>query len=112
VTPGVGNSWSQNRLTEVGAYGVNSESAYGTNDQAGILFEWNDAVIGSRRVLRGGSWLDDSSNLPAALSEDASPAEELRVVGFRVASVPEPSAVLMTLIAASVSLTRRRRSSL
>ena len=34
-------------LTDVGAYGLNSDSAYGTNDQAGNVFEWNDAVIGS-----------------------------------------------------------------
>jgi formylglycine-generating enzyme required for sulfatase activity len=41
---------------DVGAYGANSDSYYGTNDQAGNVWEWNDAVIGSSRGLRGGSW--------------------------------------------------------
>ncbi len=58
---------SQNYLTDVSAYGLNSESAYGTNDQAGNVFEWNDAVIsGSSRGLRGGSWLNSSNFLPAS----------------------------------------------
>ena len=54
-------------LTDVGAYGLNSDSAYGTNDQAGNVFEWNDAVIfGSLRGLRGGSWNEISFGLPAS----------------------------------------------
>ncbi|MCU0782396.1 MAG: SUMF1/EgtB/PvdO family nonheme iron enzyme, partial [Akkermansiaceae bacterium] len=43
-------------LTDVGAYGANSDSFYGTNDQGGNVWEWNDAVYGSYRMLRGGSW--------------------------------------------------------
>jgi len=105
-------SWSQNYLTDVGAYGLDSESSYGTNDQAGNVWEWNDAVIGSSRGLRGGSWLNYSVNLPASYRFDFSPSDEGSFAGFRVASVPEPSALLLTLIAASVSLTRRRRSPL
>ena len=53
-------------LTDGGAYGLNSQSAYGTNDQAGNVLEWNDAVIGSSRGLRGGSWNLNSSYLPAS----------------------------------------------
>ena len=47
VTQSGSYSSSQNYLTDVGVYGLNSDSAYGTNDQAGNVFEWNDAVIGS-----------------------------------------------------------------
>lgn len=32
-------------LTDVGAYGATSASFYGTNDQGGNVYEWNDAVI-------------------------------------------------------------------
>ena len=38
---------------------MNSDSYYGTNDQAGNVWEWNDAVIsGSSRGQRGDSWDD------------------------------------------------------
>ena len=112
VTQSNSYSSSQNYLTDVGAYGANSDSAYGTNDQAGNVFEWNDAVLGSSRGLRGGSWDDNSSSLPASFRNDITPSLEYYGVGFRVASVPEPSGVLLTMIAVSVSLARRRRSPL
>ena len=99
-------------LTDVGAYGVNSQSAYGTNDQAGNVWEWNDAVIGSGRGLRGGSWSTDSNYLPASYRSSTMPTLEIDSVGFRVASVPEPSAVLLMLVFVSASLARRRRSPL
>jgi sulfatase modifying factor 1 len=38
---------TSNALTDVGAYGANSVSFYGTNDQGGNVWEWNEAVIGS-----------------------------------------------------------------
>ena len=100
-------------LTDVGAYGLNSDSAYGTNDQAGNVFEWNDAVIsGSSRGLRGGAWGNFASILPASYRNSYAPAFEGGGVGFRVASVPEPSAVALTLLSVSACLTRRRRSPL
>ena len=101
-------------LTDVGAYGLNSDSAYGTNDQAGNVWEWNDAVIsGSSRGLRGGAWFNDASTLPASYGSNFdSPSNESGDVGFRVASVPEPSAVVLTLLSVSACLTRRRRSPL
>jgi len=112
VTQSGSYSSSQNYLTDVGVYGANSDSAYGTNDQAGNVYEWNDAVIGSSRGLRGGSWDSLSSNLPASYRDGLTPTSGISTVGFRVASVPEPSALLLTMIAAAVSLTRRRRSPL
>jgi formylglycine-generating enzyme required for sulfatase activity len=111
---GLGADWNSQdgNLTTVGSAGALAESYYGTADQAGNVWEWNDAVIFALRGRRGGSWSDNSDGLPASIRNELLPWEELQNVGFRVASVPEPSALLLTMIAASVSLTRRRRSSL
>jgi formylglycine-generating enzyme len=113
VGSGTSSFPSGNALTDVGAYGLNSDSAYGTNDQAGNVWEWNDAVIGgSSRGLRGGSWIGSSFFLAVSSRNDGTPANASDDVGFRVASVPEPSAYLLTVLSASVLLTRRRRSTL
>ena len=113
VTQSGSYSSSQNYLTDVGAYGLNSDSAYGTNDQTGNVFEWNDAVIsGSSRGLRGGAWYGDASNLPASGRSSSTPTNQFSYIGFRVASVPEPSAVVLTMLSVSACLTRRRRSTL
>jgi sulfatase modifying factor 1 len=97
-------------LTDVGAYGANSDSYYGTNDQAGNVWEWTDAVNGPLRMLRGGDW----SN-PEFLLRSSSPIEDVPTVedvyfGFRVASaVPEPSGIVLTMLAIGMMLVRRKR---
>lgn len=98
-------------VTTVGSAAANN--FYGTDDQAGNVLEWTDAVIGSSRGLRGGSWLDNNSSALAASSRiSRTPTLENNTVGFRVASVPEPSAYLLTVLSVSALLTRRRRSTL
>jgi formylglycine-generating enzyme required for sulfatase activity len=85
-------------LTDVGAYGLNSGSFYGTNDQGGNVWEWNDAVIpGSYRGLRGGGWNNSYYNLAASTRNFHTPTDEDWSVGFRVASVPEPGSLAMLL---------------
>ena len=87
VTQSASYSSTQNYLTEAGVFS-NSGSAYGTFDQAGNVFEWNDAVIGSSRGLRGGSWGDvDYHQSWLRFDGGFDPAFEHYVVGFRVASV-------------------------
>jgi len=92
VTQSSNYSSSQNYLTDVGAYGADSLSYYGTTDQAGNVWEWNDAVIlGLQRGLRGGSWLDDfyffgESSLRSSSRPAYGPHSENNCVGFRVAS--------------------------
>lgn len=106
--------------TDVGTWGV--PSYYGTYDQGGNVSEWNDAIIGSSRGVRGGSWYEIEENNPI-LENDGSyvsalassvrgsntPATEGYFVGFRVASVPEPSAMLLTMLASGVMLAKRKR---
>lgn len=110
VTQSSGYSSSQNYLTNVGAYGVNSDSYYGTNDQAGNVWEWNDAVVsGQARGLRGGAWGYNGSVLSSSTSFPHDPTVSDIYFGFRLASVPEPSSLLLTLIASGALPTRRSR---
>jgi len=108
-----------NYLTEVGAFS-NSASAYDTFDQGGNVWEWNDAVIGSSRGLRGGSWFNsgffDSSGFggdgdlqSSARLDFFDPTGESVGVGFRVASVPEPSTAVLVLIGAGALYFWKRR---
>jgi formylglycine-generating enzyme len=73
------------QLTSVGAY-VNTPSSYGTFDQGGNLSEWNDAVIGSSRGLRGGSWASTSGMLQSVSRSLQNPTSEDSVTGFRLAT--------------------------
>lgn len=78
---------NQNYLTDVGAYAL-STSPYGTFDQGGNVFEWNETVIlESFRGNRGGSWSSDGAAfLHAAISNYGNPANNYLNVGFRVAT--------------------------
>jgi formylglycine-generating enzyme required for sulfatase activity len=83
-------------MTDVGAYAL-SESPYGTFDQGGNVLEWNDTVrdpstVDSSRLLSGGSWAYDADFLRGRGS--GFPWYEDFDLGFRVASIPEPSTVL------------------
>jgi formylglycine-generating enzyme len=77
---------NQNYLTAVGSY-PGSASFYGTFDQGGNVFEWNDAVIsGSFRGLRGGSWGFLEGFLRSSFRSNNIPVTEINNIGFRVAS--------------------------
>ena len=89
---------SQNYLTAVGAYTA-SASPYGLYDMSGDVFQWNEALIsGSYRGVRGGSWYVHSNYLPASGRYGNYPTGELNYVGFRVATVPEPSTAVLAVI--------------
>lgn len=98
-------------LTGAGAYGTSSQSYYGINDMAGNVREWNDlnAESGSSRGLRGGSWLSIESDLSSSSRTVITPEYEHQAVGFRVASIPEPSTMVLTMLFSAGLLCRRRR---
>jgi hypothetical protein len=81
-------------------------SAYGTLDQGGDVWQWNEALkSGSSRGLRGGCFVVDSSNLASSYGGYAiPPTNENANFGFRVASVPEPSTVTLLLAGAACLL--------
>ena len=74
--------------TEVGAH-ENSNSPYGTFDQGGNVWEWNEGILyGVSHGLRGGSWVYDSGNMHAAsrdIQQLPDLSRELDIMGFRVA---------------------------
>lgn len=67
-----------NALTDGGAYGGGSLSRYDTADQAGNLWEWNDAVIAAERGIRGGCFENDgpAENLSSLHRGAANPSLE------------------------------------
>jgi formylglycine-generating enzyme required for sulfatase activity len=82
------------RYTTVAGEFQNSDSAYGTFDQGGNVWEWNEAIIyGSYRGLRGGSFGDYDGDLQAGYRYDDDPTFESHYIGFRLSQVPEPASM-------------------
>lgn len=94
-------------LSEVGAF-ENSQSYYGTFDQAGNTWEWTEALIGSDRVLRGGDWVVPDLFLQSTYRLGFDPSAENSEFGFRVA-IPEPRALMALALAALAAWVWRRR---
>jgi len=89
-------------LTPVGTF-VDSPGAYGTYDENGDVWQWNESVDGSSRGLRGGSFAGTSGAMVPGTYDDTNPAAEGEDAGFRVAYVPEPATSTTTLFAAVVA---------
>jgi formylglycine-generating enzyme required for sulfatase activity len=100
--------YSVGSSTDVGTYSSNP-SSYGSFDQGGNVWELNDAVIGSSRGLRGGSWRNYDYTLASSDRNDLDPSFEDDGFGFRLASVPEPSSLVLSVLASGVVLLRRKR---
>ena len=92
-------------------------SAYGTMGQGGNVYEWNETAFDGtnntadeNRELRGGAWSNNSDRLDASVRYDYAPTGVFNSLGFRVASVPEPSTGLLVLLGISGLLLRRRKT--
>lgn len=80
-------------------------SPYGTMAQGGNVWEWeetdfdlvNDSTS-SDRGSRGGSWASIPSGLHERIRFDVDPTSEFSSVGIRVASVPEPSTLVLACV--------------
>lgn len=97
-------------LTDVGAY-TSSPSPWGTFDQGGNAWEWNEEVVVSSRGVRGGSWGFPADRFMASFRFVGDVADRGDFVGFRVATVPEPDAWLLgvTALLTLLGVTRIRR---
>jgi len=91
-------------------------SAYGTRGQNGNVLEWNESAFdginnfsSENRAIRGGFWKVPELNLRSSSRGGVDPRSSLSNVGFRVASVPEPSSTMLILSASLLALARRRR---
>ena len=87
-------------LSNVGAYS-GSGSPYGAFDMGGNVWQWNEALTGplsGSRGERGSSWSTTPNLMQKAVQNFDIPTYETPGLGFRLAYVPEPSAIAMASI--------------
>lgn len=92
-------------------------SPYGTMGQGGNAFEWMETQFhapnnspSEARVQRGGSWYFVLTGMRSVARGDLNdPFWGNDTAGFRVASIPEPSGLALTMLFSGMMLIRRRR---
>ena len=98
--------------TDVGSYS-SDPSSYGTFDQGGNVWEWNDRIWNNdQRKWRGGGWngtYGGGVELGKSFYQSGAPTWQDNSLGFRLAAVPEPTSMLLSIFAGGVMLIRRNR---
>ena len=91
-------NYSRDGSTNVGSFGV--PSFYGTFDQAGNVWEWNDDFsYPNARGMKGGAWNSPNPDYLASTNGTyCTVPSERPDLGFRVASIPEPTSVVLTIL--------------
>ena len=111
--------WNQNWFSSpADIYFAGGLSPYGTMGQGGNVHEFIESAFdginddtGESREMRGGSYLNGSYTLGASFRFSESPEVGAANYGFRVAMVPEPSALsLLAVGLGGLAMMRRRRS--
>ena len=95
-------------------------SSFGTMAQGGNVSEWMENAydgtnndVSESRVSRGGSWqnLSGSSNWRNTWDQQTASYDSVNNLGFRIAMVPEPSALSLCAVGlGGLAMMRRRRS--
>jgi formylglycine-generating enzyme len=97
-------------VTNVGAYS-GTTSPYGAFDMGGNVAQWIEGLReGSNRVARGGGYSSGGSEALASSNRGAGdPATMNQALGFRLASIPEPSTAVLAALGGLALLVYRRR---
>jgi formylglycine-generating enzyme required for sulfatase activity len=101
-------NYGSSESTDVGNYSADA-SSYGTFDQGGNVWEWNDTEEERWRGVRGGGLYYGDYFMSSTFRNVQEPTVEYSFIGFRLSSVPEPSSLVLTMLASGVMLIRRKR---
>ncbi len=107
ISSGYNSDGYGSNLTDIASY-VNATSPVGSYDMGGELWQLLDTAVGPAFVVRGGDWDDQTFTSAASYLTAVFPGEQDRIVGFRVASVPEPSSAALACFALGALLIIKR----
>ncbi len=96
-------------ITDGGSF-LLADSYYGTFDQGGNVWEWNEAVIGTARGVRGGAYSDGANPLSAVYRNSFGPTSQYSYLGFRVIAIPEPTAAGLLAVGMALLAWKRKRT--
>jgi sulfatase modifying factor 1 len=94
-------------LSDVRAY-PNSISPFGSFDMGGDVYQWNDSVVAGSDETRGGDWGGVPGSSGSSIRFSNAIVDIVDYMGFRVASVPEPSTGVLAVLACGLMWWKRK----